>query len=352
MADNASLGRAKINKEDEFYTQRVDIENELTHYAEYFRDKVVYCNCDDPLESEFWKFFVRNFKAYGLKKLMATHYEPDEKNYAYMLEICEDTNGDGRIDWHDEPTITQIPCNGDFRSAYCIEMLKQSDIVVTNPPFSLFRDYIAQLIEYGKDFIVLGNQNAITYAEIFPLLKENKLWLGYNSGDMSFKVPDYYEPRATRYWQDDTGQKWRSMGNMCWYTNIDTPKRHLPMDLRGNYYYGNEDKYPQYRNYNGIEVKKMDMIPSDYAGNMGVPVTFMSRYCPEQFEIVGLSNVGNLLPDVEVIGREWIDLYRSQGGKGHVSPNMRSLTSIDEDGKAVLYYRRLVIRNKNPMLRK
>lgn len=348
MAKNKSLGQAKINKEDEFYTQRTDIENELFHYAEHFRGKVIYCNCDDPAESEFWKYFVRNFKAYGIKKLMATHYEPNEKNYAYMLELTEDTNGDGRIDHLDEPTVTQIPCNGDFRSAYCIELLKQADIVVTNPPFSLFREYIAQLIEYDKKFIVLGNQNNITYAEIFPLLRDNKLWLGYNAGDMSFKVPDYYEPRKTRYWQDETGQKWRSFGNMCWYTNIDTTKRHEAMDLRGNYYYGNESEYPHYDNYDGIEVKRMDAIPCDFEGNMGVPITYMFRYCPEQFEIVGMSNVGDLLPDVNTIGAEWVALYRSQGGRGHISPGMRSLIRTDENGNAILYYRRLVIKHKNP----
>lgn len=287
-AKNASLGQARKNKEDEFYTQRVDIENELSHYADHFRDKIVYCNCDDPVESEFWKFFVRNFKAYGLKKLMATHFEPDEKNYAYMLEICEDTNGDGRIDWRDEPTVKQIPCNGDFRSAYCIDLLKEADIVVTNPPFSLFREYIAQLIDYDKKFLVIGSQNAITYKEIFRLLQEDKIWLGYYAGDMAFKVPSCYEPRATRYWQDETGQKWRSMGNACWFTNLDIPKRHVPLDLRGNYYYGNEEAYKQYDNYDAINVNKVADIPSDFNGVMGVPITFMDKYCPSQFQIVGL----------------------------------------------------------------
>ena len=152
MAKNESLHKAKSAKQDEFYTQRVDIENELHHYAEHFRDKVVYCNCDDPVSSEFWRFFVRNFKPWGLKKLIATHYEPDEKNYSYSLEICEDTNGDGRIDVNDEPTIKQLPCNGDFRSAACIALLQEADIIVTNPPFSLFREYVGQLMEYGKSF--------------------------------------------------------------------------------------------------------------------------------------------------------------------------------------------------------
>ena len=287
MAKNANLGAAKKAKKDEFYTQRTDIENELCHYAEHFRDKVVYCNCDDPETSEFWRFFVRNFKAWGLKKLMATHYEPDEKNYSYSLEITEDTNGDGRIDVNDEPTVKQLPCNGDFRSAACIELLQEADIVVTNPPFSLFREYVAQLIEYDKKFLIIGNQNNVTYKEIFPLLKENCVWLGYYAGDMSFKVPEYYEERETRFWTDMTGQKWRSFGNVCWFTNLDIPKRHESLDLRGNYYYGNEEMYPHYDNYDAIEVSKTANIPCDYDGVMGVPVTFLDKYCPEQFEIIG-----------------------------------------------------------------
>lgn len=288
MAKNESLNRANKIKQDEFYTQRKDIENELSHYAAHFKDKVVYCNCDDPVSSEFWQFFVRNFKAYGLKKLMATHFEPDDKNYAFMLEITDDTNGDGRIDWKDSPTITQIPCNGDFRSAYCIELLKQADIVVTNPPFSLFREYISQLIEYDKKFLIIGSQNNVTYKEVFPLLKDDKVWLGYYSGDMAFKVPAYYEPRETRYWQDKDGQKWRSMGNICWFTNLDIPKRHEKIDLRGNYF--NEDDYPHYDNFDAIEVSKVDRIPCDYDGVMGVPITFWTKYNPEQFEIVGMSS--------------------------------------------------------------
>ena len=177
--DMAARCKAKDAKNDEFYTQRSDIENELSHYADHFKDKVVYCNCDDPKESEFWQFFMRNFKAWGLKKVIATHYEPDEKNYSYVLEICEDTNGDGVVNYLDEPTVTQIPCNGDFRSGVCIEYLKEADIVVTNPPFSLFREYVAQLLEYDKKFVIIGHQNALKYKEIFPLIKDGKIWLGY-----------------------------------------------------------------------------------------------------------------------------------------------------------------------------
>lgn len=290
MAKNTSLNNASIAKEDEFYTQKNDIENELAHYAEFFEGKKVYCNCDDPEESEFWQFFKRNFKPWGLKSLVATHYEPDEKNYAYKLELTEDTNGDGVVDWNDEPVITQIQCNGDFRNDICIELLKECDVVVTNPPFSLWREYINQLIEYDKKFLIIGSQNNITYKDVFPLLMEDKVWIGYHSGDMAFKVPDYYEPRETRYWQDETGQKWRSMGNICWFTNIDIERRHAPLDLRGNYYEGNEDKYPKYDDYDIINVSKVSDIPCDYYGVMGVPITYMKDYCPEQFEILGIAN--------------------------------------------------------------
>ncbi len=288
MASNKSLHAAKKTKKDEFYTRREDIENELSHYADHFRNKVVYCNCDDPVTSEFWQFFMRNFRPWGLKKLIATHYEPDEKNYAYMLEISEDTNGDGVVDWRDEPTITQIPCNGDFRSAACIELLKQADIVVTNPPFSLFREYVTQLMEYEKKFVIIGPQNAITYKEIFPLLMNDKMWLGYgfNHGDAYFRVPaestgDY----AAGVYNPETGLV--HFRNCTWYTNLDIPKRHVRMDLRGNYYVGHEENYPKYDNYTAIEVSRIADIPYDYDGAMGVPLTFMTAYNPDQFEILG-----------------------------------------------------------------
>ena len=286
---NRALNNAKRAKKDEFYTRREDIERELTHYADHFRGKTVYCNCDDPETSEFWRFFVRNFWAYGLKKLMATHYDPDEKNYSYKLELTE--LPDGQFSY--AGVKTQIPCNGDFRSAACIELLKEADIVVTNPPFSLFREYVAQLMEYGKKFVIIGNQNALTYREIFTLLRDNQIWLGYYSGDMAFKVPDYYEAKETRFWIDETGQKWRSMGNACWYTNLDIPKRHMPLDLRGNLYAGNEDRFLFFDNYDAINVDKVADIPNDFYGVMGVPVTFMDKYCPEQFEIIGLA-AGNI----------------------------------------------------------
>ena len=285
MPKNANLNKAKVAQNDEFYTQREDIERELSHYKEFFKDKVVYCNCDDPVDSEFWTFFVRVFKDWGLKKLMATHYEPDEKNFAYKLEICEDTNGDGKIDYRDEPTITQIQCNGDFRSQICIEMLKEADIVVTNPPFSLFREYVAQLIEYDKKFLIIGHQNAIKYKEIFPLIKNNQIWLGYGfPGNVGFFRAPHYEDYAV---SSQHKEGLIRVSGVMWFTNLDIPKRHQPIDLRGNYY--DPEKYLKYVNFDAIEVSKVADIPEDYDGLMGVPITFLSVYCPEQFEIVGMN---------------------------------------------------------------
>lgn len=316
---NKNLTAAKRAKNDEFYTQRVDIENELSHYAEYFRGKVVYCNCDDPVESEFWKFFVRVFKDWGLKKLMATHYEPDEKNYSYSLELTEDTNGDGRIDINDEPTITQLPCNGDFRSAACIELLKQADVVVTNPPFSLFREYVAQLMEYGKKFLIIGNMNSVVYKEIFPLIKENKLWVGVNDkggsrkgNSLSFLVPPSYQGRTVI----ENGNRVAQI-SAWWFTNLDHHKRHVPIDLRGNYYTAAE--YPTYDNYSAIEVNKTENIPCDYDGVMGVPISFLTRYCPEQFEILWTASghFNSTCPDEIKTLVGYKDIVSDAGTKGY-----------------------------------
>ncbi len=304
------LAKAKEAKQDEFYTQLPDIEKELVHYQEHFRDKVVFCNCDDPYESNFFKYFALNFNALGLKKLIATCYDgspiaqqelplfpvenstPTKK--AYKVEITEvpDLDGNGSTDLTDVKLLLQnnnnvkaeLKGNGDFRSPECIELLKQADVVVTNPPFSLFREYVALLIKYEKKFIIIGNQNAITYREIFPLIKDNKIWLGNKNGNMAFRVPDYYEPRDTRYWVDDLGQKWRSLGNICWFTNIDIKKRHEELILIKHY---TPEDYPNYDNYDGINVNTYIEIPCDYSGVMGVPVTFLDKYNPDQFEIVG-----------------------------------------------------------------
>lgn len=284
MAGNKNLHRANREKNDEFYTQLVDIENELRHYTQHFKDKIIFCNCDDPEESNFFRYFALNFEHLGIKKLIATHFDANKPTYKLEIDRELDLNTDGKIDFQD---IQRIPLqqNGDFRSPECIEILKQSDIVVTNPPFSLFREYVAQLMEYEKKFVIVGNQNAITYKETFKLIKENKIWLGNKSGDMAFRVPDYYEEKATRYWQDETGQKWRSLGNICWFTNLDHAKRHEELLLYNTY---SAEEYPKYDNYDAIEVSKTKDIPIDYQGAMGVPITFLDKYNPEQFEIIGL----------------------------------------------------------------
>lgn len=281
MAKNGALNKASIAKEDEFYTKMSDVEKELRHYKEHFRDKVVFCNCDDPETSNFWKYFELNFEFLGLKKLIATHYEVSKPSY--KLELVRGENGDGKIDRKDI-VKTPLKQNGDFRSPECIEILDTADIVVTNPPFSLFREYIALLLEHEKSFLVIGSQNNVTYKEIFPLLKDNRLWLGYNSGDMEFVVPDYYQPRATRY-REENGIKYRSMGNICWFTNLDIEKRHENMILYKNY---DEQSFPKYDEYNAINVSKVAEIPLDFEGVMGVPITFLCKHNPEQFEIVGL----------------------------------------------------------------
>lgn len=290
MGDNAALTAAKRAKKDEFYTQRVDIENELRHYKAHFKGKVVLCNCDDPRQSEFFKYFVENFEKLGLKRLIATCYKSQDVDLFSQGDceraICQvyegDKNGNMVLD-DDEVGVRVLKGDGDFRSEECIEILKEADIVVTNPPFSLFREYVEQLIKYGKKFVIIGNQNAITYKEIFPLLKNNEVWIGYKFGDMAFKVPADSEPRATRYWQDESGQKWRSMGNVCWYTNLDIQKRHEKLPLYKKY---TPEEFPRYDNYNAINVDKTADIPYDYNGAMGVPITFIDKYNPEQFEIL------------------------------------------------------------------
>lgn len=356
MAGNKSLNAAQVAKQDEFYTRREDIEAELQHYKQFFEGKTVYCNCDNPEASEFWRFFTRVFRDWHLRKLMATHYDPNEKNYSYKLELTSDGKN--------KPTITQIPGNGDFRSAACIELLKEADIVCTNPPFSLFREYIGQLMTYGKTFLVIGNLNAVAYKEIFPLLKGNKLRLGYHAGNMTFKVPDYYEPRATGYWQDETGQKWRSMGNTCWYTNLDIDKRHEQLDLRGNYY--ESTKYPAYDNYNAIEVKKVADIPCDYAGVMGVPITFLQHYSPDQFEVIGLTMGRNEFGKDARPSKRYVNALQHNKNGSVVNgsqANARATilndhptgvyyTADNADGKFEIVYTRVLIRNKHPEARR
>ena len=293
MAKNSNLSAAKNAKKDEFYTQLGDIERELSHYTKHFAGKTVLCNCDDPRVSNFFHYFAYSFDQLKLARLVTTCYKSQERDLfsrndserAIYLEYTGERSG-GRVPTVEQIGLHQLAGDGDFRSSECIALLEQADIVVTNPPFSLFREYVAQLVEYGKKFLIIGNQNAITYKEIFPLIKEGKLWLGYGFGDMAFKVPADSEPRATRYWQDETGQKWRSMGNVAWFTNLDHSKRHEPLILTGHY---TPDVYPRYDNYDAIEVSKTADIPMDYDGVMGVPITFLDKYCPEQFELLGIT---------------------------------------------------------------
>lgn len=271
---NTNLHQAKSAKNDEFYTQLTDIEKELKHYTEHFRGKVVFCNCDDPEESNFWTYFVLNFEFLGLKKLIATHYETDKPSY--KLEIIGDVDGDGKVTKKD--TIrTSLKQNGDFRSPECIEILKEADIVVTNPPFSLFREYVAQLVEYDKNFLIIGNKNAITYKEIFKLIKENRLWLGHGSPN-GFAQPNGVEIKNLT-------------GLTRWFTNLDYTKRHEDLILYKTY---NEKDYPKYDNYDAINVDKVKDIPCDYIGYMGVPLTFLDKWNPEQFEIVTMSTMSGI----------------------------------------------------------
>ena len=307
---NKNLNNAKIAKKDEFYTQLTDIERELQHYWQHFRDKVVLCNCDDPYESNFFKYFALRFNQLGLKKLICTCYngspvqgnelmidfgdfDDEPKKIAYKVEITEvkDLNGDGAVDLSDVQYLLKNDKNvlstlrtGDFRDPECIELLKQADIVVTNPPFSLFREYIGQLMEYEKKFLVIGPYNAITYKEIFPLIQNNRLWLGYgfHAGNAYFKIPDdTIKEYASGVFNENTGLvKFR---NCTWYTNIDHVKRHEELDLVCRY---SPEEYPKYDNYDAIDVGKTADIPCDYAGAMGVPITFLDKYNPEQFDII------------------------------------------------------------------
>ena len=287
MTKNNNLHTAKATKNDEFYTQLEDIENELKYYKDYFKGKVVYCNCDGFLNKEksnFLMYFSLNYEFLGLKGLICTKYNPNGKGKKY--EYYGDLNGNNYPD-EEEVFTSELEGDGDFRSEECIELLKKCDIVCTNPPFSLFRQYVAQLFEYNKDFLIIGNVNAISYKEVFPLIKENKMWLGvssFNKG-MYFGVPDDYTYADTyKFDRERNGKKVMRVSSICWFTNLDHKKRHEELVLYKKY---NEEEYPKYDNYDAIEVSKVTDIPMDYYGVVGVPITFLDKYCPEQFEIVG-----------------------------------------------------------------
>ena len=295
-SSNNNLHKAKDSKKDEFYTQLSDIENELKHYKTHFKDKIVYCNCDDPRVSNFFQYFSYNFEALGLKKLITTCYKnqdaelfsQNESEQAIYLEYEGDKNGN-QVPDISEIGIRSLSGDGDFRSAECIELLKQADIVVTNPPFSLFREYVAQLIKYEKKFIIIGNLNAVTYKDIFKLVKDNKLWFGksIHSGDREFKVPNDYPLNAAGSRIDDDGNKYIRVKGVRWYTNLDYLERHEDLLLFKEY---TPEEYPTYDNYDAINVDVTKHIPKDYKGAMGVPITFMDKYNPEQFEILGFTH--------------------------------------------------------------
>lgn len=295
MATNSNLQMSRAGKTDEFYTQLSTIEDELWHYRKYFEGKTVFCNADDPAigedgldhlgddlggyTSNFFRYFQLNFNRLGLKRLITTHYVSEGQSYKF--EIVSQDNG-AQIAFP-EYVKTPLNGNGDFRSGECVALLKECDIVVTNPPFSLMKEYLPLLINSGKEFIVLGNVNHITLSEIKPYVLQEKVWLGYNSGHFWFKVPDYYEAKNTDYKQDEGGQKWRRMGNSCWFTNIDIDKRHIPLDLFKHY---SSREYLKYDDYDAIECSITKYIPDDYFGVIGVPVTYLPYHCSEQFEIL------------------------------------------------------------------
>ena len=316
MAKNENLHKAKDAKKDEFYTQYEDIQNELNHYEQHFNGKTVLCNCDDPFESNFCKFFLRNFNYLGLKRLICTsyatspvigqqlslfddEYTPVIRGHGYVMDIKEVPMANGRgVSDEDidallkskKRGVKKLQGDGDFRSEECIEYLKEADIVVTNPPFSLFREYVAQLVTYQKSFLIIGNVNAITYKEIFPLIKDNELWLGasIHSGDRKFYVPDDYPLHAAGCGVEKNGRKYIRVKGVRWFTNLDYATRHEKLVLYKKYY-GNEMEYPHYANYDAINVDKVADIPCDYFEEIGVPITYLDKHNPEQFEIIGAS---------------------------------------------------------------
>ena len=284
MPNNTNLNIAKSANNDEFYTRIEDIEKELKYYKDFFKGKIVYCNCDradGENRSNFFVYFVENFKEFGLKRLICISYNKGGKGRLCIY------NGDTNLN-----NIIDMDGDGDFRSEECIKWLEECDVVVTNPPFSLFRDFVAQLVKYDKKFLVVGNMNAITFKEIFPLIKENKLWVGistFNNG-MYFAIPNDYEYKDTyKFKREIDGKKVMRVASICWFTNIEHSKRNLPLDLYKKY---NPKDYPKYDNYDAINVDKTSDIPMDYDGVMGVPITFLDKYCPTQFEIAGLMSGG------------------------------------------------------------
>ena len=346
---NKNLALARKNKKDEFYTQLPDIERELKRYKKHFQNKVIYCNCDDPRVSNFFHYFSYNFELLGLKKLIATCYQNQDidsyskgkSNKAIMLEYNGDKN-ESNIPDLDEIEIHSLKGDGDFRSKECIELLKQADIVVTNPPFSLFREYVSQLIEYDKKFIIIGHQNAIKYKEIFPLIRDNKIWLGFGfKGSAGHFINVNYENYATA---SDKKEGMIRVSGVHWFTNLDIPKRHEDLILYKKY---SKEEYQKYENLDAINVDKTKDIPIDYPGMMGVPITFMDKYNPDQFEIIG---VGIARLGLEI----GISPYKPEHKKYRKEIQKRG--AVDGDlymmqGKEVkVPYTRIIIRNKRLLL--
>ena len=327
VATNKTLQQAKKSKSDEFYTVLSDIEKELKHYKKHLEGKVVFCNCDDPRTSNFFHFFSYNFEKLKLNKLITTCYKSQsmdlfskhDKEQAIYLEYEGDKNAN-KVPDPNEIGIKNLEGDGDFRSQECVDLLMKSDVVITNPPFSLFREYVAQLIEHDKKFLIVGTWNAITYKEIFKLIKENKIWIGINSNRnfSGFIVPEHYPLHGTEARLDEFGNRIISSNNTCWFTNLDNSKRHEELVLYRDY---DEKSFPRYDNYDAIEVSKTNDIPRGYRGLMGVPITFMNKYNPQQFEVVGIDRV----------------LVEEKTGK---------VSRFLIDGKEI--YARIVIRNRKP----
>ena len=368
---NADLRAANKAKKDEFYTTYEDIQAEMNNYEDKFKDKIVLCNCDDPFESNFCKFFLRNFNYLGLKRLICTSYvsstiigtqmtlfdyldEPVQKGNGYVMDITEVPMANGRGVSDDDIEkllkskkrgVKKLTGDGDFRSNECIEYLKQADIVVTNPPFSLFREYVTLLMKYNKKFLIIGNVNAITYKEIFPLIKDNKLWLGasIHGGDRKFFVPDDYPLNAAGCGIDDKGRKYIRVKGVRWFTNLDYIMRHEELVLYRRYY-GHEEDYPKYYNYNAVNVDKTSEIPVDYCENIGVPITFLDKYSPDQFEIIGLgiANLG-LSIGVKPYTEENRNYRKNVQHKGAVDGD---LYMIDKEGHPLVPYARILIRRR------
>ena len=386
------LTLAKTSKNDEFYTQIEDIEKEMKYYKHHFKDKIVYCNADDPFESHFIRYFALNFNYLGLKKLIATSYSTsmiageqlslfdvntleeglDESAPPYKIEITEvdDFNKDGAVDWADiefilknhKNTIKILKEDGDFRSSESIKLLKEADIVVTNPPFSLFREFVDQLIEYNKKFLIIGNQNAITYQQIFPLMKENKMWLGesMNGSNRYFRVPDYY-PLTEKTGKIENGKKYAFVKGVVWFTNLDNSKRNEELILYSKF---DEKMYPKYDNYNAINIDRVTEIPRDYDGVMGVPITFLHKYNPNQFEILGMTKTPICFDNNEEAKR--VKIYenviqhskngkKSSGNKVNDGPTLivneppkgKTYYSVDSiKGFIISPYARILIKNK------